>query len=578
MEASALRAPAALGARRPGGVLLRLRTDEQLVALFRRGDEDAFRVIHDRYRQRLSAYARQMLGGSATDADDAMQDVFLRAYAALRADDRPITLRAWLYRVAHNRCIDHIRRPASQPMVELSEATRPLPATTGDPILAAERREDLRRLVVDVRALPEQQRSALLMREMEGLTYQELAGALEVTVPAIKSLLVRARMGLVESQQARDTPCQEIREDITAAHDRGVRMSGRARRHARECDGCAGYRATLRAVTHDLGALSPAAGPWGFLAKLIGLGAGGSGAAGGAAAAGGAGVGAAGVTATGTVAAGAAASKLAAVVCCAVVVGGGAVEVARERAVQPRGSGAAHAQPASGRSGAEPAAASTARPASASSAFLARTTATARRDRATRGATTVRPDAAAAAHRRAGEAPLTAMAPGLLLSDQDRAEQTAVDPDGGASAPLEDPAADDAGAGSTTGGGAAGVLSGLLGAPGGGSSAGAGSSGTTGPGTGAATGTGGTSAGSSTSGSTAGGSSSGGGSGAGTAAPSGAGPAAGSSSAPGSGTSGSTAGAGGSTGTSGGSAPGAGAASTSPPGATSGGASAPAAP
>ncbi|MCW2999074.1 MAG: polymerase, sigma-24 subunit, subfamily, partial [Solirubrobacterales bacterium] len=268
-------------------MLLRLRSDEQLVALFRQGNEDAFRLIHDRYRQRLAAYARQMLGGSATDADDAMQDVFLRAYAALRADNRPITLRAWLYRVAHNRCIDHLRRPASQPMAELSEDTRPLPATTGDPILAAERREDLRRLVTDVRALPEQQRSALLMREMEGLTYQELAAALSVTMPAVKSLLVRARMGLVESQQARDTPCLQIREDITAAHDRGVRASGRARRHARECPGCAGYRTTLKAISDGLDALSPSPGPWAFFAKLIGLGAGGSGAAGGAAAAGG---------------------------------------------------------------------------------------------------------------------------------------------------------------------------------------------------------------------------------------------------------------------------------------------------
>ena len=326
-------------------MLLRLRSDEQLVALFRQGNEDAFRVIHDRYRQRLSAYARQMLGGSPTDADDAMQDVFLRAYGALRADDRPITLRAWLYRVAHNRCIDHLRRPASQPTLELCEELRPLPATTGDPIIAAEQREDLRRLVTDLRALPEQQRSALLMREMEGLSYVELSGALSVTLPAVKSLLVRARMGLVESQQARDTPCLQIREQITDAHDRGVRASGQVRRHARECPGCAGYRTTLKAISTSVGALNPVAGPWGFLAKLVGLGAGGSGAAGGAAAAGGgavaAGGGAAGVTvvgATGTVAAGAA-TKLAAVVCCAAVFGGG-VEVVRKSATGSDAGGA----------------------------------------------------------------------------------------------------------------------------------------------------------------------------------------------------------------------------------------------
>ena len=80
--------------------------------LFRGGSDEAFRVIHDRYRTRLFAYARQMLGGSRADAEDALQDVFVRAYGALRADDRDVSLRAWLYRIAHNRCIDELRRPA----------------------------------------------------------------------------------------------------------------------------------------------------------------------------------------------------------------------------------------------------------------------------------------------------------------------------------------------------------------------------------------------------------------------------------------------------------------------------------
>src|SRR3954447_23513552 len=111
MEASALHAPSGLGRITAHGPLLRLRSDDQLVALFRMGYDDAFRVIHDRYRQRLFAYTRQMLAGSRSDAEDALQDVFLRAYGALRQDDRPVTLRAWLYRVAHNRCVDQLRRP-----------------------------------------------------------------------------------------------------------------------------------------------------------------------------------------------------------------------------------------------------------------------------------------------------------------------------------------------------------------------------------------------------------------------------------------------------------------------------------
>jgi DNA-directed RNA polymerase specialized sigma24 family protein len=103
VEASALHLPAGLGRIAATGPLLRMRSDDQLVALFRMGYEEAFRVIHDRYRQRLYAYTRQMLSGSGSDAEDALQDVFLRAYSALRHDDRTVTLRDRLYRVAHNR-------------------------------------------------------------------------------------------------------------------------------------------------------------------------------------------------------------------------------------------------------------------------------------------------------------------------------------------------------------------------------------------------------------------------------------------------------------------------------------------
>src|SRR5919112_1516107 len=141
----------------------------------RAGNDEAFRIIHDRYRARLFAYTRQMLGGSRSDAEDALQDVFLRAYNALRVDERPVVLKAWLYRVAHNRCIDHLRRPTPPPADVFEVSRSPMP----DPLAEAERRDDLRRLVADVQRLPEQQRSALLMRELEGLSYADLAVALE---------------------------------------------------------------------------------------------------------------------------------------------------------------------------------------------------------------------------------------------------------------------------------------------------------------------------------------------------------------------------------------------------------------
>ena len=326
MEASTLQAPPSLGRVSLSVSLLRLRSDEQLVALFRAGNDDAFGVIHDRYRQRLFAYVRQMLSSaSRQDAEDVLQDVYVRAFGALRADRRDVNLRAWLYRVAHNRCIDYLRRPAP-PDREIFEVSRkPL----HDPIEEAQRRDDLKRLVADVGRLPEQQRSALLMRELDGMSYADLAAALDVTVPAVKSLLVRARVGLVEAAEARDTDCDVIRGELLNAYDRGVKASGRARRHMRECGGCREYRTALRGMQRSFAALSPvaAAGPLALAAKVLGLGgAGGGAAAGGGAVAGSGGALAGGAAAAGGGVASATACKVAAVVCGAALAGG-AVEV-----------------------------------------------------------------------------------------------------------------------------------------------------------------------------------------------------------------------------------------------------------
>jgi RNA polymerase sigma factor (sigma-70 family) len=330
IPATAVLAPATSSGRRiAAGPLLRLRSDEQLVRLFRAGSDEAFRVIHDRYRTRLFAYARQMLGGSRADAEDVLQDVFVRAYGALRANDRDVSLRAWLYRIAHNRCIDELRRPAAA-VGAPSEVLELVQAPASDPMDAVERRESLRRLVEDVQRLPEQQRSALLMRELSGMAYADLAAALDVTVPAIKSLLVRARIGLAQATEARDTACAAIRADLADAHERGVRASGLVKRHLHDCKSCSAYKRELRALDARLAALVPALGPVALVAKLLGIGGGGA-AAGSAGAAGGAGATAAaagtGAAAAGAGAAGLSVSHIAAAVAVAVVSAGGAVEV-----------------------------------------------------------------------------------------------------------------------------------------------------------------------------------------------------------------------------------------------------------
>src|SRR5207245_1265019 len=124
--------------------------------------------------------------------------------------------------------------------------------------------------------------------------------------------------------EARDTDCADIRHDLAASFDRGVRTSGRARRHLRDCQGCSRYRSQLREVRSGFAALNPSPAPVGALAKLLGLGGASSSAAAGGAAAG------SGATAIGGGAAAAVSvTKVAVVVCCAVAVTGGA-EVVRE--------------------------------------------------------------------------------------------------------------------------------------------------------------------------------------------------------------------------------------------------------
>ena len=310
MEAAALPRPtlASRSLSLPVAVL-RLRSDEQLVALFRGGSDEAFSVIHDRYRPRLLAYSRQMLGGSQADAEDVLQDVFVRAHAALRRSDAAITLRAWLYRIAHNRCIDALRRPDPLP-AEITPGQQPALSRGAqhDPPVEAERSEDLRRLVRDLLDLPEQQRSALLMRELQGLSYDELACSLGVSVGAVKSLLVRARSGVLSATVAREAPCAEICALLAETHDRGVRPSGHVRRHLRECPGCRQHRADLRDQRRQFAALGPPVGLLGLLGGLTG----GGGAGGGLAAAGGG----------GAFVGGAAVGKVAAIAVAVALVGG----------------------------------------------------------------------------------------------------------------------------------------------------------------------------------------------------------------------------------------------------------------
>ena len=259
----------------------------------RNGNAGAFETIVDRYQGRLLGFCRQMLG-STEDAEDVLQEVFVNSYRAMLADDREINLRPWLYRIARNRCLNHLRKPTadaqeSMDMVPMVEA-----ASTAEKV---HNREEFRQLLADVGKLPETQRSALMLREMDAMSYEEIAQAMETSVPSVKSLLVRARISLAEASQARQLTCGEVRIELAEATEGLRKVSGPVRRHVRDCEECSDFRSQVRSNDKALAALFPA-GPLlalkGFILSKLGFGGSGASAGAGAGATAGAGAGATG--------------------------------------------------------------------------------------------------------------------------------------------------------------------------------------------------------------------------------------------------------------------------------------------
>ena len=343
MEASALRQSAALPALAGRSPLLRLQTDERLIALTRRGHNGAFEALVQRYQPRLLAFCRHMLG-SQEDAEDVLQEVFTAAFNAIRADDRAINARPWLYRIARNRSLNHLRRPqpAGQDSMDIFE--RDGGTTTADTV---HKREEFRQIVADVHQLPETQRTALLLREIDALSYDQIAETMDTTVPSVKSLLVRARVSLAEAAESRLLTCEEVRVELGQVAEGLTRTTAPVRRHLKVCDRCRTFRVELRKTTRALAAVYPI-GPlvllkklWIAKASVSGAGAAGAAASGGAAGGGGvvAATAAGGITASGAVSAGVStlASKAAAGMAAAVIVTAGAVEVrhVRERQAAP---------------------------------------------------------------------------------------------------------------------------------------------------------------------------------------------------------------------------------------------------
>jgi RNA polymerase sigma factor (sigma-70 family) len=284
VEASALTNTSSMSGLRGPSPLLRLQSDERLIALTRRGQHAAFEVLFSRYHSRLLSFCRHMLG-SREDAEDVLQEVFTAAFNAVLGDEREINVRPWLYRIARNRSLNHLRRASAIGVDSMDVHFSDHGLSTGDRVI---RRESFRQLLADVQDLPETQRTALLLREIDALSYEQIAHAMETTVPSVKSLLVRARISLAEAAEARKLSCAEVRLELGEVAEGLAKLGAPARRHVRNCDNCRSFKKQLKENNHALAAILPV-GPLLLIKKLILTKLGGTASAGSAHVAGGAG-------------------------------------------------------------------------------------------------------------------------------------------------------------------------------------------------------------------------------------------------------------------------------------------------
>jgi RNA polymerase sigma-70 factor (ECF subfamily) len=170
-------------------------TDEELVARARGGDLSAFEGLVERHRPVVTRVARRIAG--ADDADDVAQDAFLRAYHRLGRFRGEGPFRAWLLQITHNAAVSAIARRRSEP-AGLAPEPEPEPGATKTPAQRLEERERRERLERKLRGLRPEHRAVLVLRDVEGLSYEEIAVVTASPLGSVKGRLHRARAELIE--------------------------------------------------------------------------------------------------------------------------------------------------------------------------------------------------------------------------------------------------------------------------------------------------------------------------------------------------------------------------------------------
>lgn len=171
-----------------GSSLLRLQADDRLVGLVRDGHDPAYAAIVERYREPLTRYAARLVGPDR--GEDAVQQAFVNAHRAMTTSESDIELRPWLYRITHNAALNLLR--ASRDESALDEQ-QPAAGSVED---AVELRQRLSETLAAIHSLPARQRDAVLLRELEGRSHNEMATAMGVTSGAARQHLMRGRASL----------------------------------------------------------------------------------------------------------------------------------------------------------------------------------------------------------------------------------------------------------------------------------------------------------------------------------------------------------------------------------------------
>jgi RNA polymerase sigma factor (sigma-70 family) len=242
-----------------------LATDARLVRRMRDGDERAFETIFKRHHAPLLSYCRHMLS-SQDEAEDALQQTFIRAHRALLGESPPRELRPWLYAIARNCCLSAIA--ARRSTDELDERTPSLGGLSEE----VHEREELRELVGDIARLPEDQRSALLLSELDDLSHRAIADVVGCPVSKVKALVYQARTTLMAEREARSASCRDIREELAVARGGELRR-GPLRRHLRLCAGCRDFQLAVEAQRQSLAIVLPVLPSAALAARILGHGA-----------------------------------------------------------------------------------------------------------------------------------------------------------------------------------------------------------------------------------------------------------------------------------------------------------------